>query len=55
MLTVILVLQIVIIILIVVLAIIGNRKLNERRVMVSYEPIIYYQDKLFSDKVVAGY
>ena len=55
MLTIILVLQIVIIILIVVLAIIGNRKLNERRVMVSYGPIIHYQDKLFSDKVVAGY
>ena len=55
MLTVILVLQIVIIILIVVLVFIGNRKLNERRVMVSYEPIIHYEDKLFSDKVVAGY
>ena len=50
-----LVLQIVTIILIVILAIIGHRKLNERRVTVSYEPIIYYQDKLFSDKVVAGY
>ena len=50
-----LVLQIVTIILIVVLAIIGYRKLNESRVTVSYEPIIYYQDKLFSDKVVAGY
>ena len=55
MLTVILVLQIVIILLIVVLAIIRHRKLNEKRVMVSYEPIIYYQGKLFSDKVVAGY
>lgn len=55
MLTVILVLQIVIIILIVVLAIIGHRKLNERRVKIECEPIIYYEDKLFSDKVVAGY
>ena len=78
MLTVILVLQIVIILLIVVLAIIGhrklnerrvemlieeahnelaelNRKLNERRVEIECEPVIYYQDKFFSDKVVAGY
>ena len=55
MLTVILVLQIVIILLIVVLAIIGHRKLNERRVKIECEPIIYYEDKLFSDKVVAGY
>ena len=55
MLTVILVLQIVIILLIVVFAIIGHRKLNERRVEVVCEPIIYYEDKLFSDKVVAGY
>ena len=55
MLTVILVLQIVIILLIVVLAIIGHRKLNERRVEVECEPVIYYEDKLFSNKVVAGY
>ena len=55
MLTVILVLQIVIILLIVVLAIIVHRKLNERRVTIECEPVIYYEDKLFSDKVVAGY
>ena len=55
MLTVILVLQIVIILLIVVLAIIGYRKFNERRVKIECEPVIYYEDKLFSDKVVAGY
>ena len=46
--------QIVIILLIVVLAIIGHRKLNERRVKIECEPVIYYEDKLFSDKVVAG-
>ena len=54
MLVVILVLQIVIIIL-VVLAIIGHRKLTEKRVGIKCEPVVYYEDKLFSDKVVAGY
>ena len=53
MLTAILFFQIVII-LIVVLVIIGHRKLNERRVKIECEPVIYYEDKLFSDKVVAG-
>ena len=55
MLDVILVLQIVTILLIVGLAIIWHRKFDERRVKVECEPIIYYEDKLFSDKVVAGY
>ena len=55
MLTAILVLQIIIIILIVLFAIIGGRKLTQKRLTASYQPIIYYESKLFRDKVVASH
>ena len=32
-----------------------RREPEEKRVTVSYEPTIHYQNKLFSNKVVAGY
>lgn len=54
MLTAILVLQIVIIILVVISATVGGRKLTEKRLTASYQPVIHYESKVFSDKVVVS-
>lgn len=55
MLTTIFVLLLVLIVLWVVSFIILYRKLTERRVTVRYDPVVYYDKKLFKEKVVAGY
>lgn len=55
MLTTIFVMLLVLIVLLVVGFIVLYRKITERRVTVSYEPVIYYEKKLFREKIVAGY
>ena len=55
MLTTIFVLLLVLIVLWVVGFIVLYRKLTERRVTVRYEPVVYYEKKLFREKVVAGH
>lgn len=58
MLTTLFIIQIIGLILIVLLIagfIVLYRRLNQKRVTVKYEPIVYYQKKLFREKVVAGY
>ena len=55
MLTAIFVMQLLLIVLLVVGFIALYRRLNQKRGTVKYEPIVYYQKKLFREKVVAGY
>ena len=55
MLTTIFVLLLVLIVLWVVGFIVLYRKITERRVTVKYQPVIYYEKKLFREKIVAGY
>ena len=55
MLTTVFVMQLFLIVLLVVGFIVCYRRLNEKRVIVKYDPLIYYEKKLFRHKVVAGY
>ena len=55
MLTAIFVMQLLLIVLLVVGVIVLYRRLSQKRVTVKYEPIVYYQKKLFREKVGAGY
>ena len=54
-LTTVFVMQLVIIVLLVVGFIVLYRRLSQKRVTVKHEPIVYYEKKLFREKVVAGY
>ena len=55
MLTAIFVMQLFLIVLLVVGVIVLYRRLSQKRVTVKYEPIVYYEKKLFREKVMAGY
>ena len=55
MLTTIFVMLLVLIVLLVVGFILLYRKLAERRMTVNYEPVVYYEKKLFREKIVAGH
>jgi len=49
------VMQLLLIVLLLVGFIALYRRLNEKKVTVKYEPIVYCHKKLFTEKVVAGY
>lgn len=55
MLTTVFVMQLFLIVLLVVGFIACYRKLTKREVIVKYDPLVYYEEKLFKQKVVAGY
>ena len=55
MLTTVFVMQLALIVLLVAGFVALYRTLTQKRVTVKYEPIVYYQKKLFREKVVAGY
>ena len=55
MLTTVFVMQLLLIVLLVVGFIACYRKLTGKTVIVKYDPIVYYEEKLFKQKVVAGY
>ena len=55
MLTTVFVMQLLIIVLFIVGIIVIRRKLTEKRVTAKYEPFVYKDEKLFREKVVAGY
>lgn len=55
MLTTVFVMQLLIIVLFIVDVIVIRRKLTEKRVTAKYEPFVYKDEKLFREKVVAGY
>ena len=55
MLTTVFVMQLFLIVLLVVGFIACYLKLTKKRVIVKYDPLVYYEKKLFRQKVVAGY
>lgn len=55
MLTTVFVMQLLLIVLLVVGFIVCYRKLTGKTVIVKYDPVVYYEEKLFKQKVVAGY
>ncbi|MDE0638458.1 MAG: hypothetical protein OXI43_21660 [Candidatus Poribacteria bacterium] len=55
MLIVVFVMQIGLIVFLIIGFVVVYRKLTERRVTAVYEPFVYYDTKLFREKVVAGY
>ena len=55
MLTTVFVMQLFLIVFLVVGFIACYRKLTKKGVIVKYDPVVYYEEKLFKQKVVAGY